>query len=563
MATKNIGKLAVQLTADARPLQQAAAQAKLTLDQFNKQAVAAAQKAAGLSRAMVGLALGAGGAVLAAAPVVFLKRMAEAMEAADRQARRLGVSIGELRGLHLAGGAAAEDFAQAVGQLNMSLAKAAAGDLKSQSMFKGIGGVDGLTGGPESLAAILDRLAAIPDATQRAAQAFRVLGEGAGELLPFLAEGGGGVRAAQDQARRMGLFVGENDVRSAREVARIFRDIDALVQGVKNQLFLAMAPIVAEIRSRLDFSSIDISGWRDAILDALEQAAMWSARIIDTLTDGTAWGALKAHAREFAAILLDAAAAVVAAVPGRGTAAGGAGLLKMLGAFFPVANVAGDVAAGAVGGNALADRAAALRAANAAGAASPWGTWLEGLIPGRAEQFMMDFAGGVRRRAGGNDQGFRLPGLGGVGDLGKALAGAPAGFFRQLNERFNDSPLKQADPLKQMQQDINDMRLFNAAGMFMGAKPGAQERMGFGILERLRAGVGMPGGPQFAGAAEERSAEAYSAIIRHQDPQRRESIQEEIKRLQEEAQRQREEQIRIGRETQQAIERQGGKVVGL
>lgn len=565
MASKNIGKLAVQLTADARPLLSAAGQARQAMATFGKEAAQTAKQAAKLTAGLAGVGLAVGG-LATAAPVLWLRSMVNGLEQADRQARKLGVSIGELRGLQLAGGAAAQEYASAVGELNMNLARSAQGDLTARDRFAGVGGPGGITGGPEGLATVLDRLQAIPSAAARAAQGYRLLGDAAGELLPFLDQGGGGVRAAQDQARRFGMFVGENDLKAAKEVANVFREIGALWQGAQNQFALAIAPVVAELRSRLDLSGIDISGWRDAILDALERAAMWSASIIDALGDGTAWGAIKAHAREFSAVLVEGLATVLDGLPplkrGLADAFGSSGI-----PFEPKAPRGGELdfkpgGAGGGWGDDLREAAKAMREAAQARGGFGWGGADAGTLtapfrPGAAQVAAAEFAESVRARTGGNAAG---PGALGWGGLNAQAMLAP--FVKEVVQQFGQAlgGVTGADPRRAFRQGVNDIGTFRQFGLFEGM-PGAEAMMAFQNFERLRGAVQLPGQNAAPGAATFGSREAYSAALANQRQDQQLNVQQQMKTLLEEAGRQREAQIRIGEELLRIMGQGGGVVV--
>ena len=125
--------------------------------------------------------------------------------------------------------------------------------------------------------AFADAIAAIPDASQRAAAAMGVFGKSAGELLPLLNEGAAGIAAMQQEAIDLGLQMSGDTAESAAKAADSLDALFAVVKATAVQVGSAFAPaltIAAKVLSSLLGTS------KDYIAVAIQVASAIGAAIL-------------------------------------------------------------------------------------------------------------------------------------------------------------------------------------------------------------------------------------------------------------------------------------------
>ncbi len=125
--------------------------------------------------------------------------------------------------------------------------------------------------------AFADAIAAIPDASQRAAAAMGVFGKSAGELLPLLNGGAAGIAKMQQEAIDLGLQMSGDTAESAAKAADSLDALFAVVKATAVEVGSAFAPaltIAAKVLSSLMGTS------KDYIAVAIQVAAAVGAAIL-------------------------------------------------------------------------------------------------------------------------------------------------------------------------------------------------------------------------------------------------------------------------------------------
>ncbi|MHB1035935.1 MAG: phage tail tape measure protein [Pirellulales bacterium] len=108
---------------------------------------------------------------------------------------------------------------------------------------------------------ISDRLAKIPNPTQRAAAAMEVFGKSGTRLLPMMAEGARGLDAMRQKARDLGLVMSSEDAAAADAFGDL---LDTLWKSMKMGLFAigsALAPVLSDLAGQLMRVMKTVSAW--------------------------------------------------------------------------------------------------------------------------------------------------------------------------------------------------------------------------------------------------------------------------------------------------------------
>lgn len=184
--------------------------------------------------------------------------------ALDAGLRRLQVSLGDA--LSRPTGAAA----QALDRLGLSASDLADMDAEDQ------------------LVSISEAMKGLDSDAERARASVDLLGRGGQELGVLLAQGGAGIRAAGDEAERLGGVMGEDALAGAESLTDTFLRFETITQGLKNSLGSALAPAFAKIGDRVaelvsendDFIQQDLPDLIVTIADALIELIPWVVDVI-------------------------------------------------------------------------------------------------------------------------------------------------------------------------------------------------------------------------------------------------------------------------------------------
>jgi hypothetical protein len=117
---------------------------------------------------------------------------------------------------------------------------------------------------------IARKIANLEDASKAAALASAAFGEDAGpRLVPLLRQGEEGIRAAREEARRLGLVLDNDTVAAASEASAKLRALGQVIStGLTNALVQA-APLITDLADRMFRSLPTIIAWIDRIGQAI------------------------------------------------------------------------------------------------------------------------------------------------------------------------------------------------------------------------------------------------------------------------------------------------------
>lgn len=281
VAGVNLGPLSVTLQA--------------VLDRFNKNMDEAREKIGGVARKMGELVTGAakiGAAAVAAGAAITAGLVRAGLSAVDAQAklaRSVGGTINGLKALEIAGG----DAGVQVDTIRDAAAKLTArlGDVQRQggpaaNILRDLG----LNARELSKLDIDARFAAIADSMRRAglsasqqADALRQLGIEQKEIVGLMIEGGGAIRAAAGEVERFGLSISEVDAAKVEAANDAVARIGRTLANIKDQVAIALAPLIQEIAQRFNDVTAANGGFRDAARRGAEIAVRAIAKVGDVL----------------------------------------------------------------------------------------------------------------------------------------------------------------------------------------------------------------------------------------------------------------------------------------
>jgi hypothetical protein len=288
MSTKNFGKVNVSITASTGGLTAGLAQASKKLSGFRSTVggmggmfSSAMSGALGLGRgatiAAVGVsvltaslrALLAPLAIVAAvtAPFVAFARAAAAAEQLHNLSQELQVTTGNLQVLQAVGGEFGLSTEQMTGALRRStrmVSELAAGTPAAQKAFAQLGltmndmaGLDA----SQQFALIADRIAALPPEMQAAA-AIDIFGRSGQSLLPFLRQGGEGLREMDTLLTNLGVKMSGPQVAAIEAMGDSLGRLILPVQGFINQFLAGVAPAITAVSNLIvQFFAENTKGW--------------------------------------------------------------------------------------------------------------------------------------------------------------------------------------------------------------------------------------------------------------------------------------------------------------
>lgn len=229
-------------------------------------------QAAGLL-AFKGLAAGATAAV-----GTFTALTVSGLNFVDSQAklaRSIGASIDGLRGLQIAAadaGISAGELGTAMQMMNARLAEAARGGNASAKAMERMGldakelvdmDID------ERIAAMADQMQAMGFSAAQAQDELNQLGIRNRNLALLMIQGGDAVRAARQEVDDYGLSISEVEASQVEKANDAFRRLGRVMQAIRIELGIQMAPIIEEVAKRFGAMSKEGGGLRSVVAPAI------------------------------------------------------------------------------------------------------------------------------------------------------------------------------------------------------------------------------------------------------------------------------------------------------
>lgn len=240
MAT--IGKLAVQITADATGLQSGLKSAETSVGTFNTKATALLDKLSLIGTA----AILAGGAL----GVTLLRNVANTADELAKLSQKTGVAVEDLSRLQYAAdlsGISGEQLGGAITRLSRSMSDVAQGTGEAGDAFTAMGisvkNTDGtLRLQKDVLDDIADRFASYQDGAEKSALAQKIFGRAGADLIPLLNSGADGLKDMADESDRLGNTIDTNTAKAAEKLNDNITRLETGLGGIARVIGSSLIP---------------------------------------------------------------------------------------------------------------------------------------------------------------------------------------------------------------------------------------------------------------------------------------------------------------------------------
>jgi len=174
-----------------------------------------------------------------------------------KMSQRTGIAVEELSALGYAAqrsGLDVEGLEMGIRKMQKTLFEGGEGSDKARRSLKDLGislnDLKGLTP-DQQLLKLADAFKGIHDPTQKAGLAMAVFGKQGTSMIPFLERGSEGIKAMQEEARKLGIVLGVDDVKTAKEFRSAMAQINASIMAVKIAVGQAVIPAMTRLRERI------------------------------------------------------------------------------------------------------------------------------------------------------------------------------------------------------------------------------------------------------------------------------------------------------------------------
>lgn len=192
---------------------------------------------------------------------------------AGRAAAMTGVSVEFLSSIApIAGGV--ENLSMALKFLQNTAFDSVHGNKELAKTFASLGidvtdGLGGMKGGEELLLELADAMKDIPSQGERISVAMQLMSRSGAEMLPFLMKGSEGIRALGEEQKRLGAVVDDQEVKTAKKLARLGQLWDAAWMGIKKTI---TEPIFEAMGENVDEAKAKIFAFSESVRSAIGSA---------------------------------------------------------------------------------------------------------------------------------------------------------------------------------------------------------------------------------------------------------------------------------------------------
>lgn len=204
-------------------------------------------------------------ATLGASVVMAIRESANAMDELSKAAQKTGTTVPELAKLQWAADLSAvssDKLQKALNKLNVAIvdvgpsATGAAGALHRM----------GVTAGTSTLNAMMkvaDQFAGMRDGAEKSALAIKIFGRTGADLIPLLNGGAAGLKAAADEAQRLGIVIDGNTARAAEAFNDNLSRLGKVAGGITTQITAGLVPSLAAFTNEMARSASVGGGFVD------------------------------------------------------------------------------------------------------------------------------------------------------------------------------------------------------------------------------------------------------------------------------------------------------------
>jgi hypothetical protein len=238
------------------------------------------------SAGKLGLAAGAAGIAITAGLV---KTGMDFIDTQSDMARSIGGTIDGLRGMQIAAqdaGVESGELTGALALLDRKIGEAQRGVAETKKTFDALGLSAAALSGmdvDQRMAAIADRVQELGLSSQQASDALGKLGIKNADLTTLMREGGDAIRAARQEVDDFGLSVSDVEAEQVQAAADALERVGRVIEGVRNQLTIALAPILEEVANRFNDMVKANGGFAEASKKAAEIGIRGFAKVADVV----------------------------------------------------------------------------------------------------------------------------------------------------------------------------------------------------------------------------------------------------------------------------------------
>lgn len=179
------------------------------------------------------------------------------MDKLGDSAKRLSLGTEALSSLGYAAEQSGSSFEQLEGgltKLSRSMAEAIDGSEKQRAAFAAVGvSIDDLRekNAAEIFAQVSDSFAKTTDGASEVQIAMALMGKSAANLIPLMQEGSAGIKELTDEARALGVVLGEGTVAQAQEFSDNVDKLRSAAKGAANDIAAQLLPVLVEMTDDL------------------------------------------------------------------------------------------------------------------------------------------------------------------------------------------------------------------------------------------------------------------------------------------------------------------------
>lgn len=238
----------------------------------------------GASVSAVGVRLAAAGGAITAPLMGAALLYTNTASSLGKMSQRTGIAAEDLSALQYAAkrsGLSVEELETGLRKMQVALDKAGQGGAQARQTLSRLGlslkALDAQSA-DKQLASIADTFKSMPDGGEKSALAVQLFGRSGTQLIPFLNKGRAGIAALAEEGRRLGVVLGGEDVRTAKEFKGVMAQLQAAATGVGLAIGRAVIPGMTHMRNLIM-----------PLVEHVTRFARENAGLFDTLFDvGTA-----------------------------------------------------------------------------------------------------------------------------------------------------------------------------------------------------------------------------------------------------------------------------------
>jgi hypothetical protein len=234
---------------------------KPVLDQAGNQLGSFESTVGKVGTALKGLAVG----YLVKQLVDFAGSTLDVADNLNKMAQRTGVSVEELSGLQHAAQLAdvdSQSFEKSLKKLAVTISDAHAGmkEAKDNLAALGISATDAqgkVRSTSDVLGQIADKFQQTKDGADKAALATKVFGKAGTEMIPLLNQGSAGLKAMQEEAKRLGIVLSQEDAQAAEDFHDNITRLQEAARGLMQNFLSGLLPALNQTFAAMSGSGDD------------------------------------------------------------------------------------------------------------------------------------------------------------------------------------------------------------------------------------------------------------------------------------------------------------------